>query len=66
MCCDQLDPLLLKWRTNRNEVPWSGATTEERCNSPLVFEPGTSWMYGMETDWACKMVERATGQTLEI
>ena len=65
MCCDLMDPLLLKWRTDRNEVPWSAPTIEERRNSPLVFEPGTSWMYGMGTDWAGKMVERATGETLE-
>lgn len=65
MCYDLMDPLLLKWCTNRNEIPWSAATIEERCNSPLLFEPGTSWMYGMGADWAGKMVERATGETLE-
>lgn len=65
-CYDQLDPLLLQWRADRGEAPWSAATVESRCNSPLVFEPGTSWMYGMGADWAGKMVERVTGQTLEV
>ncbi|CAK7214958.1 hypothetical protein SCUCBS95973_002313 [Sporothrix curviconia] len=31
---------------------------------PLLFEPGTSWSYGVGTDWAGKMVERVTGMTL--
>ncbi|ERT03317.1 hypothetical protein HMPREF1624_01628 [Sporothrix schenckii ATCC 58251] len=31
---------------------------------PLLFEPGTSWNYGIGTDWAGRMVERATGLTL--
>ncbi|KAL1898908.1 hypothetical protein Sste5346_003319 [Sporothrix stenoceras] len=31
---------------------------------PLLFEPGTSWAYGIGTDWAGKMVERASGLTL--
>lgn len=61
-----MDPLLLKWRTNRNEVPWSAATIEERCNSLLLFEPGTSWMYDMGADWANKMVERATGDSRNL
>lgn len=65
MCYDLMDPLLLKWRTNRNEIPGPAATIEERCNGPLLFEPGTSWMYGMGTDWAGKMVECAAGETLE-
>lgn len=55
----------MKWRTDRGEAPWSAATIEKRCNSPLVFEPGTSWMYGMGAEWAGKMVERTTGMTLE-
>ncbi|XXH00716.1 hypothetical protein Hte_007066 [Hypoxylon texense] len=31
---------------------------------PLLFHPGTSWKYGLGTDWAGKMVERATGLRL--
>lgn len=41
-------------------------TVEERFDIPLVFEPGTQWMYGCSTDWAGKMVERVNGNiTLE-
>lgn len=58
-------PSLLKWGAQRGKVPWSGKTIAERCTFPLIFEPGTSWMYGSGTDWAGKLVERATNSTLE-
>jgi CubicO group peptidase (beta-lactamase class C family) len=32
---------------------------------PLVNDPGTTWEYGTNTDWAGRVVETATGQTLE-
>ena len=63
---DGLHPLLLQWRRNRNEKPFPGITVETRFFHPLVFEPGTSWMYGAGYDWAGKMVERVNpGMTLE-
>ncbi|GAA5972713.1 hypothetical protein JCM21900_002361 [Sporobolomyces salmonicolor] len=31
---------------------------------PLIFEPGTSWFYGVNIDWAGQALERATGKTL--
>lgn len=49
----------------RGETPWCGTTVEEKSTLPLIFEPGTSWRYGPGHDWAGKMIERATGQTLE-
>jgi CubicO group peptidase (beta-lactamase class C family) len=38
---------------------------EEKFSFPLVFEPDTSWIYGVGIDWAGKLLERVTGQTLE-
>ncbi|HLK47563.1 MAG TPA: serine hydrolase domain-containing protein [Bryobacteraceae bacterium] len=32
---------------------------------PLAFEPGTRWQYGYGLDWAGRLVETASGQTLE-
>src|SRR5439155_3984089 len=32
---------------------------------PLVFEPGARWEYGTNVDWAGRLVEAVTGQTLE-
>ncbi|KAL8903525.1 MAG: hypothetical protein Q9207_003859 [Kuettlingeria erythrocarpa] len=63
---DAAHPLLTKWRESRGEAVNSGSTVEERCNAPLLFEPGTSWMYGVGTSWTGKLIERTTGQTLEM
>jgi len=32
---------------------------------PLMFEPGTRWQYGTSVDWAGRLVEAVSGQTLE-
>ncbi len=34
-------------------------------NAPLVFDPGTRWEYGINTDWLGRIVERVSGQTLD-
>jgi CubicO group peptidase (beta-lactamase class C family) len=62
---DWFNPLLGKWRASRGEEPWTGPTVEAKSTLPLVFEPGTSFAYGGGLDWAGKMVEKATGETLE-
>lgn len=31
---------------------------------PLVFEPGERWLYGINIDWAARMVEAVSGQTI--
>ncbi len=43
-----------------------GVTTCENAalTTPLLFDPGTAWMYGIGIDWAGKMVEAVSGQTL--
>lgn len=40
-------------------------TMGELVIEPLLFEPGTNWVYGQSTDWAGQLVERLTKQTLE-
>jgi methyl acetate hydrolase len=38
---------------------------EERAlRTPLLFDPGERWEYGINIDWAGKMVEAVTGQTV--
>jgi len=32
---------------------------------PLVFEPGDKWEYGVNIDWVGRLVESASGQTLD-
>jgi CubicO group peptidase (beta-lactamase class C family) len=62
---EEASPLLLAWRASRKETSWPKPTVETRTNDPLLFEPGTAWMYGTSTGWAGKLVERALSLTLE-
>jgi CubicO group peptidase (beta-lactamase class C family) len=32
---------------------------------PLLFDPGTHWIYGTSTDWVGRLVEAVSGQTLD-
>jgi methyl acetate hydrolase len=34
--------------------------------APLLFDPGTRWQYGISTDWLGRIVERVSGQSLEV
>jgi CubicO group peptidase (beta-lactamase class C family) len=38
---------------------------EQHAAGPLLFEPGTDWMYGTGVDWAGRLVERLSGKNLE-
>ncbi|KAK7524843.1 beta-lactamase/transpeptidase-like protein [Phyllosticta citriasiana] len=60
---DMMHPTLMAWRESRGEKPGSGATIGERMHIPLLFEPGSSWIYGCGIDWAGKMVERVNNNT---
>jgi CubicO group peptidase (beta-lactamase class C family) len=41
------------------------AKITKRYDTPLMFEPGESWIYGTGFDWAGLVVERLTGMSLE-
>ncbi|PQE11336.1 beta-lactamase family protein [Rutstroemia sp. NJR-2017a BVV2] len=62
---DIMHPSLVKWREMRKEAPWSGETVEEKATIPLLFEPGTGWMYGCGLEWVGKLIERVNGESLE-
>lgn len=57
---------------NANQTRWLEATgnpnifTQEMAalRTPLAFDPGTKWEYGIGMDWAGQMVERVSGLTL--
>ena len=38
---------------------------EATLTTPLVFDPGTNWEYGMSIDFVGKLIERVAGQDLE-
>ncbi|KAL1884191.1 hypothetical protein VTK73DRAFT_5327 [Phialemonium thermophilum] len=64
-----MDPDLARWAqvTGRPDV-WNSRTSaklEETFDSPLLFQPGEGWRYGAGVDWAGRVVEVLTGQSLE-
>ncbi|KUI58046.1 Acyltransferase LovD [Cytospora mali] len=58
---DFVHPYLAAWR---KENPSEGESVPKRFNFPLVFEPGTAWVYGCGLDWAGLAVERISGMAL--
>ena len=61
-----LHPLLMKWSASQNQGKPPMYGVPERHVMPLVFEPGTGWLYGCSMDWAGVVVSRLHGgMTLE-
>lgn len=46
----------------RDFTPREGETYQA---GPLLFEPGTRWIYGTNTEWVGRLVERLSGKNLE-
>jgi CubicO group peptidase (beta-lactamase class C family) len=46
------------------DVPAVGTCRNAALATPLTFDPGERWQYGISIDWAGKMVEAASGQRL--
>ncbi|KAL1630985.1 hypothetical protein SLS56_004659 [Neofusicoccum ribis] len=61
---DEMSPVLMAWRKSVGQKP-GGSTLEQRFTYPLLFEPGTQWMYGAGIDWAGRMVERVSNTRLQ-
>lgn len=60
---DIWNPEILKYREAMN-VPAIGSGLDKALSTPLLFDPGERWQYGIGIDWAGKMIEAATGRTL--
>jgi methyl acetate hydrolase len=64
---------LAYWFWNADITRWEAATGTPNVLSgsnvvftaPLVADPGTTFEYGINTDWLGKVVEAASGQTLD-
>ena len=41
------------------------STEDQGVIEPLLFEPGTGWLYGTSTDWVGRVIEKVSGQSLE-
>ncbi len=46
------------------ETPGIISCTNAALSIPLAFDPDSAWDYGIGIDWAGKMVEKASGQSL--
>ena len=46
------------------EVPGIISCQNKALTTPLLFDPGERWFYGINIDWAGKMVEAASGKKL--
>lgn len=44
--------------------PSAITATKAALKTPLLFDPGTKWMYGTNLDWVGQIVEHITGQRL--
>ncbi|KAG9951874.1 beta-lactamase family protein, partial [Aureobasidium melanogenum] len=58
-------PMLEKYRKSIGDNPTDRTTMKNKCAYPLLFEPGTHWSYGTGTDWAGKVIEKVTNQSLQ-
>ncbi|KAL2049319.1 hypothetical protein ABVK25_010416 [Lepraria finkii] len=55
----------MKYRKSRGERIVQPTTVSDWSSVPLLYEPGIKWLYGTALDWAGKLVERVTCETLE-
>ena len=64
---DFFEPNTLKWRIAKGQPPFSygGRGAMEEFTSPLLFEPGTRYEYGVNTDWLGIIVEKVSGLPLD-
>jgi methyl acetate hydrolase len=50
----------------KKEVPSFVQGGDAFLKAPLLFDPGAQWEYGISTDWLGQLVERVSGQSLEV
>jgi CubicO group peptidase (beta-lactamase class C family) len=61
---DAFEPNLMRYGTVTG-VPMPSTGLKACFRSPMVFDPGTRFAYGMSTDWTGQVLETVTGQTLD-
>lgn len=61
---DFMNPSLQKWRT-ANPLSKDASDVPTRYLSPLAFQPGEGWTYGVGLDWAGYVVEQVSGMRLD-
>jgi len=58
------NPAIAQYQTATG-TPGITTCTNAALSTPLLFDPGDRWEYGINIDWAGKMVEVASGQKLD-
>ncbi|MCH7856639.1 MAG: serine hydrolase [Gemmatimonadetes bacterium] len=65
-----VDPARNLLSEEERATPRGGATLEERLvaqgSFPLAFHPGDEWRYGSSTNYVALLVERISGQSLDV
>ncbi|KAJ9103923.1 hypothetical protein QFC21_002386 [Naganishia friedmannii] len=59
------NPNVARWAKKNHPKGLFEATEPKGWVTPLLFEPGTSYLYSMALDWAGVLVERISGLSLE-
>jgi methyl acetate hydrolase len=57
--------LLVQWEKVTG-VPNVVAGSRDSFKAPLLADPGTAFIYGINTDWLGQVVEAVTGRTLDV
>jgi methyl acetate hydrolase len=47
-------------------IPMPASGLKSSFRSPMLFDPGERWAYGMSTDWTGQVVEAVTGEPLDV
>jgi methyl acetate hydrolase len=61
---DIWSPDLIRYQEKR-EIPGVISCLNKALTTPLLFDPGERWNYGINIDWVGKAVEKVSGQNLE-
>jgi methyl acetate hydrolase len=61
-CYDTWSEEMLKWEASGGQTV---SLSSVAPHVPLMFDPGARWQYGYSVDWVGKLVEAASGLTLE-
>jgi methyl acetate hydrolase len=58
------DPAIIQYQTATG-TPGITTCANAALTTPLMFDPGDRWQYGINIDWVGKMVEAVSGQKLD-
>jgi len=63
-CYEQWDANMVRY-VKASGMPSTATGKVAALRMPLVFEPGEKWEYSISIDWAGRLVESVSGQTLD-